>query len=82
MEQIRVLQVIGGLNRGGAETMIMNLYRAIDRSSVQFDFVIHRENEDAYCDEVRKLGGKIYVFPEPSAKKSYFLSEALEKFLT
>ena len=38
-KQIRVLHVIGIMNRGGAETMIMNLYRHIDRSKVQFDFV-------------------------------------------
>ena len=38
-EPIRVLHVIGIMNRGGAETMIMNLYRHIDRSKVQFDFV-------------------------------------------
>ena len=29
---IRVLQVLGGLNLGGAETMVMNLYRRIDKS--------------------------------------------------
>lgn len=81
MEQIRVLQVIGGLNRGGAETMIMNLYRAIDKSSVQFDFVIHRGNENAYCDEVRNLGGKIYVFPEPSAKNLIYYRKCWKNFL-
>ena len=41
MEPIRVLHVLGGLDRGGAETMVMNLYRAIDKSRVQFDFVVH-----------------------------------------
>ena len=35
---IRVLQVLGGLNRGGAETMVMNLYRALDHKEIQFDF--------------------------------------------
>ena len=38
---IRVLQVLGGLNRGGAETMVMNLYRALDHKEIQFDFIIH-----------------------------------------
>lgn len=36
--QIRILHVLGSLDRGGAETMIMNLYRNIDRSKVQFVF--------------------------------------------
>lgn len=28
---IRVIHVLGGLNRGGAETMVMNFYRAINK---------------------------------------------------
>lgn len=62
MEQIRILQVLGGLNRGGAETMVMNLYRAIDKNLIQFDFVIHNEGERAYFDEINSLGGKIFIF--------------------
>ena len=37
---IRILHVLGGLERGGAETMVMNLYRNIDREKIQFDFII------------------------------------------
>ncbi len=36
---IRILHVIGIMNRGGAEAMIMNLYRSIDKEKIQFDFV-------------------------------------------
>lgn len=57
---IRVLQVFTIMNRGGAETMIMNYYRNIDRSRVQFDFLVHREERAAYDDEIEALGGKIY----------------------
>lgn len=60
---IRVLQVLGGLNLGGAETMVMNLYRAIDKSKIQFDFIIHLQSKQAYEDEVLAMGGKIYRFP-------------------
>ncbi len=42
---MRVLQVIGVMDRGGAETMIMNLYRAMDRSDLQFDFLVHEQRE-------------------------------------
>ena len=69
MEQIRVLQVLSGLNRGGIENMVMNLYRAIDKTQIQFDFVIHNHGEDAFCDEVRALGGNIYLFPKFSLFK-------------
>lgn len=60
MEPIRVLQVFTILNRGGAETIMMNYYRNIDRSKVQFDFLVHRKEHGAYDGEVENLGGKIY----------------------
>lgn len=60
---IRILHVLGGLDRGGAETMVMNLYRVIDRSQVQFDFIVHNEKKQAYTDEILSLGGKIFHFP-------------------
>lgn len=47
-EPIHVLHVIGIMNRGGAETMIMNLYRHIDRSKVQFDFVENSSEPAAF----------------------------------
>lgn len=61
---IRVLHVLGGLNRGGAETMVMNFYRTIDRNQVQFDFVIHSSSQNDYRREIENMGGKIYVFPK------------------
>lgn len=57
---IRILHILGALDRGGAETMVMNLYRNIDRSKIQFDFLIHTEKECDYSNEIRSLGGKIY----------------------
>ena len=41
MKEIKILQVIGGLNRGGAETMLMNLYRKIDSQKYKFDFLVY-----------------------------------------
>ena len=60
---IKVLHVLGGLNLGGAETMVMNLYRAIDKSKIQFGFIIHLQDKQAYEDEIMALGGEIYRFP-------------------
>lgn len=58
MKPIRVLQVVRGMNLGGAETFIMNVYRKIDKTRVQFDFLVSRDGE--YDEEIKKLGGKIY----------------------
>lgn len=57
---IRILHVVTYMGRGGLETMIMNYYRHIDREKVQFDFLVHRDFEADYDQEIRSLGGKIY----------------------
>lgn len=62
-EPIRVLHVVTYMGRGGLETMIMNYYRNIDRSKVQFDFLTHRDEKWDYDEEIEKLGGKIYHLP-------------------
>lgn len=59
-EPIRILFLFTILNRGGSETMVMNYYRCIDRSKVQFDFVVHRESRGIYEDEIEQMGGHIY----------------------
>jgi len=60
---IRVLQVFSVMNRGGSETMIMNYYRNIDRSKIQFDFVVHTKKKGAYDEEIKSLGGQIFHIP-------------------
>lgn len=60
MEPIRVLQIVPAMNCGGMETFIMNVYRSIDRSKVQFDFLCHYKTPGFYDDEITALGGKIY----------------------
>ena len=60
---IRVLCVFSTLDRGGAESMCMNLYRHIDRDKVQFDFVKHTKAKGAFEDEIAFLGGRVYEAP-------------------
>lgn len=65
---VRVLQVIGSLNSGGSQSMVMNIYRNIDRNKVQFDFIVDTPDEDYYADEIKKLGGRIYEMPKLKGK--------------
>lgn len=69
---IRVLNLFTIMDRGGAETMVMNYYRHIDRKKVQFDFLVHREQRGAYDDEIEALGGRIYrmypIYPQNFAR--------------
>lgn len=59
-QPIRVLHVVTYMGRGGLETMLMNYYRHIDRTKVQFDFLVHRDFEADYDQEINELGGRIY----------------------
>lgn len=67
-EPIRILYVNGGLmNRGGIESYMMNYYRHFDRNRVQIDFVVHNAGGFGYYDEeIKAMGGRIYVLPQKS----------------
>ncbi len=57
---IRVLQIGMSPYYGGTESFVMNLYRAIDKTKVQFDF-LNVYNEKIACqDEIESMGGAIY----------------------
>lgn len=57
---IRVLHVVGSLNAGGIETFLMSVYRQIDRSEVQFDFLVSTDERFFYSEEIESMGGEIY----------------------
>ncbi len=78
---IRILHVVTSLERAGLETMLMNYYRNIDRSKIQFDFLVHRERIGQYEAEVLSLGGKIYRLPELSARNMPSYIKSLHSFL-
>ena len=80
MKPIRVLQVVGKLNRGGTGTLIMNLYRNIDREKIQFDFIKHTTEECAYDEEINMLGGKIYSLPQYKVYNHFKYKKEWKKF--
>lgn len=83
MEPFRVLHVFASLDRGGAETMIMNIYRNIDRTKIQFDFVVNERNKEyAYESEIKKLGGKIYKLPRFNISNYITYQKAWEKLIS
>ena len=60
---IRILHMIGALEMGGSQALVMNLYRHMDREQIQFDFVLDHPDRDDYAAEVKALGGRIYTMP-------------------
>ncbi|MED1604055.1 glycosyltransferase family 1 protein [Cytobacillus kochii] len=72
--ELRVLQVVTIMNRGGLETMLMNYYRRLRHVGIQFDFIVHRQEEGHYDKEIKRLGGRIFHMPSirPGNYQKYF----------
>lgn len=62
---LRVLHVFDRMDRGGAETWIVNVMRRIDREQFRFDFLVQSDQPGAYDDEIRGLGGEIHHAGHP-----------------
>ena len=60
---IRVAQIVGKMNGGGVEAVVMNYYRHIDRSKVQFDFLIDSDSSLVPREEIESLGGRVFEIP-------------------
>lgn len=80
MSLIRILHVVTKMDTGGLETLIMNFYRNIDRSKIQFDFLTHRSEQGFYDEEIRNLGGYIYHVPPINPLKQQRYLNALRAF--
>jgi glycosyltransferase involved in cell wall biosynthesis len=58
-QKIRVLHIVGGMDRGGIETWLMHILRHVDRERLQMDFLVNTAKPCAYDDEARALGSRI-----------------------
>lgn len=92
-EPIHVLHVLGGVGLGGAESRIMDLYRQMDRSEIQFDFLVHsgalnrstcrnvdQRKPEFYDEEIQALGGHIYVLPKFTVYNYFSYRRAVQAF--
>lgn len=62
-EPIRIAQIVGKWLGGGVEAVVMNYYRHLDHSEVQFDFICDDDSTNIPYDEIEKLGGKVILIP-------------------
>ena len=74
---IRVAQVIGNAGAGGVEACIMNYYKAIDKTKIQFDFFVEQESVIINKKDVESMGGKVIIIP--SYKNVFKYMKTLEK---
>ncbi len=68
---IRIAHVIGNMNSGGVESVIMNYYRAIDKTQIQFDFFVHETSSFPQRAEIEQLGGRYFLIPRYSSVLRY-----------
>lgn len=59
-EPIRVLHILQRMEAGGTQALLMNIYRKIERTKVQFDFLVVYKEKQFYDDEIESMGGHIY----------------------
>lgn len=61
---IRIAQMMTDMNYGGVEMVVMNYYKYIDKSEVQFDFFVFDGSLIPQKKEIESMGGKVYVVPK------------------
>lgn len=76
----RVLVVGMSANPGGLEAVVMNYYRKLDKSRIQFDFLITAPHM-AYESEVKAMGGRIFSITARRVNPLRFTTE-LHSFFT
>ncbi len=79
-EPIRILHMIGSLNIGGSQSMIINLHKAIDKTKIQFDYIIDHPSHLYYEPVIRELGGRIFVLPSFNGLNFITIRKAWQTF--
>ena len=78
---IRVLHSVSNMDRAGIETMLMNYYRHIDKTKIQFDFLCNKKKKGAYEEEIIKYGGRIFRSPGLNPIKWFSYEKMLKNLL-
>lgn len=78
---IKILCVVTQMNKGGMESRLMEIYRNLDRSRIQFHFYTFRLDSGNYDEEIKGLGGEIYYSKPLSIRNAIFIPTRLKSFL-
>lgn len=80
-EPIRILHVVTNMSYGGLENLLMNYYRNIDRTKIQFDFLTHFQGHQDFEEEIQELGGKLFRLPRLNPFDPRYLKKLNRFFL-
>lgn len=78
---VHVLEIIGKRPVGGVGTVMLNYQKFIDAGNVRMDYLIFGEERETFDEQVRKLGSKVYVYPELSASHMGRTRRYIDEFL-
>ncbi|OTN89484.1 hypothetical protein A5819_001976 [Enterococcus sp. 7E2_DIV0204] len=70
-KEIRIAMIMGKMIGGGIEAVVMNYYRQIDHSKIQFDFIIDSDSTIVPKEEIIQLGGRIFEVSPYQSIRSY-----------
>ena len=76
---MREAHVVGKMNNAGVEAVVMNYYRHIDRSKIQFDFIVDEDSTHIPREEIESLGGRIFIVP-PYQKLNKYIPALIKLF--
>lgn len=68
---VRILHCVTIMNRNGLENRLMDIYRNIDRSVIQFDFMTNRSEAGEFDEEIIQMGGRVFHMSR-IAPRSFF----------
>lgn len=57
---IRILHIFHEMDNGGIEHFVMDYYRCLDRTQIQFDFLTSVDREGYFDKEIQDLGGRVF----------------------
>jgi glycosyltransferase involved in cell wall biosynthesis len=69
------------MNRGGLECRLMDIYRNLDYSRIQFDFFTLRKEPGHFDNEIIALGGKMFYNEMLDIKHIFTIPMRIESFL-
>lgn len=62
---IRILHVVGCMDRAGVETWLMHVLRNMDRERYRMDFLVQSDQPASYDEEIRSYGARVIPCPHP-----------------
>lgn len=81
-EKTKILHVLGDLNIGGIESLLISIFNNIDRDEFEFDFLVHSIGSNQNLRKIEKLGGKVYTIDKFNPKNPFKYKKDFQNFLS